>query len=96
MSIEIDRDRYLKAAHAMQSGVAAEHARGSDDGSRKHLRVGINAAMVDHGGLVALLIAKGIITEAEYVKAIADKMEKEVADYERRLSEEIGTKVTLA
>lgn len=65
-------------------------------GTPKHLRVGVNAAMVGHGGLVVLLIAKGVFTEEEYLKAIADKMEAEQATYEERLSEAAGAKVTLA
>lgn len=88
-------ERYFAAAHAMQSGVAHEHALGSEDGSAKHLRVGVNTAMVDHGGLVALLVAKGIITEDEYQQALCDAMEKEQKRYEDRLTKRVGGPVTL-
>lgn len=92
-----DAQRYTEAAHGMQSGVAMEmnldHRKSATE--PKHLRVGINAAMVDHGALAKLLIDKGIITDAEYMKAIADAMEAEKAAYEKRLSEHFGKTITL-
>jgi hypothetical protein len=89
--------RYAEAAHAMQSGVAFEMTI-SDRMSAtepKYLRVGINAAMCDHTGLVKLLIAKGLITEEEYNEAITTEMEAEKARYEKRISEHLGRKTTL-
>lgn len=80
-----DQERYQAAAHAMQTGVKIDHAKGSTDGSPKHLRVGINACAVDHAALVWLLIAKGVIDETEYVKEVADEMEREKQRYEERL-----------
>ena len=96
-----DRERWLAASHAMQSGVAAEMQLAQDHGERhpstepKHLRVGINNALCDHAALVKLLIAKGLITEAEYLKAIADAMEEEKQFYEKRLSNIYGKPITL-
>jgi hypothetical protein len=92
---EEDRRRHHAAAHAMQTGVAYEHQHDPSDGSPKHLRTGINCAMSDHAGLVRLLISKGVITEDEYTKFIADSMEEEKAAYEARLSERFGKKITL-
>lgn len=89
-----DRERYLLAAHAMQSGVAADPD--PNDKTPKHLRVGVNAAMSDQGGLVALLIGKGVFTADEYEKAIADAMEREAERYKRYLSEKFGKPVNLA
>lgn len=89
--------RYLAAAHAMQSGVAMEmklperHAATEP----KHLRVGINTAMSDHGALVKLLVDKGFITTAEYMKALAEAMEAEKQRYEESLSRRLGKTVTL-
>lgn len=89
-----DQARYHAAAHAMQSGVRLRmSSEGVPDDSTfwpgetspKHLRVGVNSAMSDMGGLSRLLIAKGVITEEEYLKAIADAMEEEVASYEADL-----------
>lgn len=89
-----DRERYMRAAHAMQSGVAAEPD--LSDRTPKHLRVGINAVMSDQGGLAALLIEKGVFTADEYEKAIADAMEREVERYKRYLSDKLGAPVNLA
>ena len=54
---------YEEAAHAMQSSVAHEmnlpHRQAPTE--PKHLRVGVNTAMVDHAALAYLLIQKGII-----------------------------------
>jgi hypothetical protein len=91
-----DKERYISAAHAMQSGVAAELEMDFSSATGKHLRVGINVAMSDMGGLTALLIAKGLFTEAEYVKAVADAMEREVRSYEEKLSARLGRPVKLA
>lgn len=93
-----DRERYLAAAHAMQSGVAAEMADSERAAatSPKHLRVGVNTAMVDHASIVTLLVEKGILTWDEVHKALADGMEREVAAYEERLSAARGTTIKLA
>ena len=89
------QERYAAAAHAMQSGVATEMAQGSRDTEPKHLRVGVNSALVDSGALAELLIKKGVISEAEYLEAIAAGMEREAKNYEERLSRKLGTKITL-
>lgn len=90
------QERYAAAAHAMQSGVAAEIGLGTKSTEPKHLRVGVNSALVDSAALAELLIGKGIITEDEYVEAIATGMEREAKAYEDRLSERTGQKITLA
>lgn len=78
------RQRYQAAAHAMQSGVAFEHGRGSNDGSPKHLRVGVNSALVNDAALTKLLVEKGVITEDEYLQAVTIEMETEAERYEAR------------
>lgn len=91
-----DTERYLAAAHKMQTGVAFEHGKGSKDQTPKHLRVGINTAMCDHAALIRLLISKGILSEEEYLKEIADEMEREAQRYEDRINKEYpNTKITL-
>lgn len=83
-----DQQRYLDAAHAMQSGVAAEIGVKGDNAAaadHKHLRTGVNAAMVEFSALIKLLIAKGILTEEEWWGCLADGMEEEKMRYERRL-----------
>ena len=90
------RERYLSAAHAMQSGVEYKMGRAPGETQPKGLRVGVNSAMSNHGALVELLIRKGIITEVEYLEAIADKMEEEVRAYEVTLTEMYGITTTLS
>lgn len=88
-------ERYLVAAHGMQAGVAMEMNYKSEPTSPKHLRVGVNSALVDIHGLVELLIEKGIFTKTEYIKHMADAMEVERKRYEDHISKVIGSKVTL-
>lgn len=97
MSREEFTQRYSALAHAIQSGVAHDHNLGSQDGTPKHLRTGVNLAMRDHASLVALLMHKGVISEDEYQRAILEGLEEEKASYESRLSQKLnGTKITLA
>jgi len=78
------QDRYDDACHAMQSGVAYTMAmKMNDETTPKHLRVGVNSAMVEHGALIDLLIKKGLMTELEYWEALATAMETEVRRYEQ-------------
>lgn len=91
MSTEEDLQRYLAAAHAMQSGVAAKMQIDPAETTPKHLRVGVNSAMVEHNALAKLLIDKGVISEAEYFTAQADAMEREKALYERWLNDHYGS-----
>ncbi len=88
---ELDQ-RYRAAAHAMQTGVLLrmqrEGARFADDTHEtapKHLRVGINSAMVDTGAMAMLLIRKGIITELEYREVLVEMMEREAESYRKGL-----------
>lgn len=87
--------RYLRAMHAVQSGVAAEMNIDPGPTEPKHLRVGVNSALITASALVGLLISKGVITADEYDQALADCAEEEQRAYEQRLSEHFGRKVTL-
>jgi hypothetical protein len=86
MTIEEDKERYQNALHAMQTGVQLAITRGHQEANPKHLRVGVNSAMVGHSALARILINKGIITAAEYYKMLADVTEEEVATYRRMLN----------
>lgn len=94
MTLEEKKQKYLDLVHAMQSGVAAKM--GHDGGARageaspKHLRVGVNSAMVDIDALSSLLVEKDIITEDEYYDVLIVHMEAEIKMYEDYLSEKIG------
>ena len=95
-----DEERYAAAFHAMQAGVKTETNLPGEENKRSisgvDLRVGVNSALCDNAALVNLLIAKGVITDAEYWKAIADEMEAEKARYEARISSLMGgAKITL-
>jgi uncharacterized lipoprotein YbaY len=85
-----DSERYAAAAHAMQSGVAFKMNHDPKETEPKHLRVGINAAMSDQGGLVKILIDKGVFTLEEYTKAIADQMEIEAESYRLAAQQKTG------
>ncbi len=91
------RDRWMAAAHAMQTGVRTEMETGCRHAETepKHLRVGVNTALRDTASLVGLLVRKGVITEVEYMEAIADGMEEEKRGYEQRLTEHFGRPVNL-
>jgi hypothetical protein len=96
MAFSDAHERYLSAAHAMQSGVAAKMERDPSETTPKHLRTGINSSMVENSALVKLLVGKGILTEEEWAEALADGMEAEVQLYEKWLSEKLGATITLA
>lgn len=87
--------RYLAALHAMQSGIAQMMHIDPTDTTPKHLRAGINSAHVTSSALAKLLIEKGVITEEEWLTALAEGAEAEQARYEAELSERMGVKITL-
>jgi len=87
-----DEERYLRALHALQSGVAFEmnYTDTQSATQPKHLRVGVNNALVQHSALVKLLVEKDLFTQEEYWKAVADAMEDEVKFYEERARTRLG------
>ena len=92
------RAKHEALSHAMQSGVAMMMEKEPNgETNPKHLRVGVNAAMIEHGALVKVLIDKGLITEEEYWEAAVANMKAEVASYEAKLTALFGggTKITL-
>lgn len=92
------RTRYNAALHAMQSGVAVllEHDPAIDECTPKHLRVGVNAAMIDSAAVAKLLIDKGIFTEEEYAESLVFFAERDKQSYEDNLSALKGFPVKLA
>jgi len=96
---------YEEAGHGVQSAIRFEMSQQgfADDehpGSRggqdkivhmlKHLRVGIDMRAADHSGLAALLVAKGLITEAEYIEQMRLAANEELARYEEHCREAYG------
>lgn len=74
--------RYDAAVHSYQSAIAyqIEHLGLNGAGADpKHLRVGVNSAMADHGAITKLLIEKGVFTEAEYFEAVVFMAEQEAS-----------------
>lgn len=97
--------RYEQLCHAHQTGVKTDiesdptnFVGGHLDILRvwKHLRVGIDGALVEQSAVARLLMAKGIFTEAEYYSALIVAREQEVERYQRTLEERFGRKITLA
>ena len=93
MNLEEKRAKYLELCHAMQTGVAFSMEKDNKDTTPKHLRVGINVAMSDHGALMNILFKKGIVTEDEYYDAMIESMEREVEMYRQKLKELYGSNV---
>jgi hypothetical protein len=87
--------KYLHLCRAMQAGVAAMMNYESRPTEPKHLRVGVNTALSDHGALVKLLIDKKLITEEEYLTSITQFMQQEVTNYEQMLSRHTGGTIKL-
>lgn len=85
--------RHRELLHAIQSGVEYDVNKRSLEA--KHLRVGITSALVEHGALVKLLIAKEVFTEVEYAEALIEGLEREVREWEQRLEKHYGTKIVL-
>lgn len=63
--------------------------------SPKHLRVGVNNAMLEHGALVALLIEKGVIKYKDYLEAQVEFTEREIEMYKKTIKERTGKDVNL-
>lgn len=82
--------KYVKLAHAMQTGIASCIAVGWTGATQKHLRVGIDTSKSDHGALVKLLLEKGVITEEEYGRALLEGLENEVKGFERLFEQLTG------
>jgi hypothetical protein len=76
---------YEKLMHVMQTAVALKMQRFPNETTPKHLRVGVNAAMVEHSALINLLIQKGIITDEEYYSEVNSMLKGEIENYRKEL-----------
>lgn len=81
---------YPQAAHGIQTAIAYRMSHNNGDTEPKHLRTGIDLSKTDQAGLAALLIAKGVFTEEEYVEYLRLAANEEVAKEE----EEAGGRVS--
>jgi hypothetical protein len=83
---------YHDAGHRIQTAIAFLMGRDPDHAPTqpKHLRVGIDLSKADMAGLVRLLIAKGVFTEAEYIDAITQAATDEANTYEKEVQDILG------
>lgn len=95
MNAEEFEKRYEAAMHAMQTGVAMKMDLDNAETRPKHLRVGVNAAMLEHGALSKLLLIKGLVTVEEYRAALVETAEAEAERYVKWLSNLLQRHVTL-
>lgn len=94
-SLEENKEMYLKCLHAVQTGIAYKMQYDLHETTPKHLRTGINNAIVSNTALVRLLIRKGLITEDEYFESLVAEMKMEVNRYEEWLSKRLNAKIIL-
>ena len=78
-------DESQRLLHAIQTGVAFEQANGSRDGEPKHLRVGVNNALVEIAAIARLLMDKGIVSQEEVFRYIIGGLSEELNRYESRM-----------
>lgn len=90
MTIEEKKARYRELCHAMQSGVAFVMQHEPGETTPKHLRVGVNSALLDSSATARLLMQKGVFTEDEYYDALIEVFEEEVDRYQARIRNRIG------
>jgi hypothetical protein len=90
------REKYLALLHAMQTGVAyVLEWEPNGECSPKHLRTGVNNALISNGALAALCIEKGLFTEEEYLAKLVEYAQRDVDSYTARIQKKLGRKVTL-
>lgn len=76
---------YARLNHAMMTGIGYDLEYNPQQAEDKHVRSGINSALVSHSALAKLLMAKGLITELEYWQAVIKELRNEVKSYEDKL-----------
>ena len=87
------QDRWAVAARAILVGVATSVEEAEQDArSINKLRGAAITAKVEHNALAALLIAKGVIRETEYLEFLSQCMEEEARFCLHAFDEETGTK----
>jgi hypothetical protein len=78
-------------AHRVQSAVAFFEGRRDAFGERcaetesKHLRVGVNSALVEASALARLMFRKGMMSAEEYFDTLIEQWEQEVDSYRVRI-----------
>lgn len=81
-------DKYMALVHAVQTGVKiCIESNINNNHTPKHLRVGINSALVDQSAVASLLIKKGVFTQEEHMEALVEAWQEE----KDRYTEEVST-----
>lgn len=84
-------DRMIQAGHRVQTAIALFEGRRDATGERypetepKHLRVGVNSALIEASALANLMFRKGLITSDEYFEALIEQWDHEVERYSARV-----------
>jgi len=96
-TLEELRAKLIRLGHAMQSGVAFTMLIDPKATSVKHLRVGVNNALINNAAIASLLMQQGIITEEEYLRELITWTEQDIERYREQLqAHDPGTKIDLA
>lgn len=93
--LDLLKEEYANALHAMQTGVMYYLQLNNAEGTSKHLRVGVNSALCSQRALLTILVEKGITTEEEYFTQLLAAVQEDVKSYEKLLSDHYGKEVTL-
>lgn len=79
--------------HRVQSAIAFFEGRRDAFGERcaetesKHLRVGVNSALVETSALARLMFRKGLMNASEYYDTLIEAWEQEVDSYRARIKQ---------
>lgn len=77
--------------HRVQSGIAFFEGQRDLLGTRyaevepKHLRVGVNSALIETSSLARVMFRKGLMTSEEYFDALIESWEQEVDSYREKV-----------
>lgn len=83
--------------HRVQSAIAFFEGRQEVFGERnaetehKHLRVGVNSALIETSSLARLMFRKKLITSEEYYDTLIEGWEQEVDSYRARIKQRFPT-----
>lgn len=97
MTIEQLAEENFALLHAVQSGIMQKMEAGiSKETEPKHLRVGVNNALIETSALLTVLVNKGILTAEEYFTEVNNLLREEVKRYEQELTEHYGGKINIS
>jgi hypothetical protein len=95
------REQLTSLPHRVQSAIAFLSDKLAREGRRnqalepKHLRVGVNSALVEASALGMLLMQKGLVTPDEYYEALIRGWESEVKSYQDLIHQAFGPNVSI-